>query len=252
MTGRNEEGPRSPQSTIELLWGLREPASRGPKATLSADRIARAAIAVADADGIAAVSMQRVAAELDFTKMSLYRHVAGKAELFAVMIDTAIGSPPDLASDSNGWRPQLEKWAKLMWANWRRHPWLPEASQWQRNPHLPGTGAARVIGPNEAGWVERAVAALNGTGLTNAEQLDAVFLISGHIRNTHAMTPGGVLPWNSATANGLAGELTRSHGEDYPTLSASPAIDPVASRKFGLAIILDGLELRIQQRNARA
>ncbi len=71
----------SSQGTTELLWGLRAAASRGPKATLTVAKIAAAGVAVADADGIEAVSMQRVAQSLDFTKMSLYRHVSGKAEL---------------------------------------------------------------------------------------------------------------------------------------------------------------------------
>ena len=63
--------------TVELLWGRRAAPTRGPKASLNIERIAAAAVAVADAEGIDAVSMQRVAEGLDFTKMSLYRHVAG-------------------------------------------------------------------------------------------------------------------------------------------------------------------------------
>src|SRR5919112_272562 len=66
---------------VELLWGLRQPPSRGPKPTLSVGRIVEAAVDVADAEGLAAVSMQRVADALDVTKMALYRYLAGKAEL---------------------------------------------------------------------------------------------------------------------------------------------------------------------------
>ena len=87
-----------PTRTVELLWGLRAASTRGPKATLNVENIAAAAVEVADTDGIDAVSMQRVAEDLSFTKMSLYRHVAGKADLIAVMIEHAVGTPPDLRS----------------------------------------------------------------------------------------------------------------------------------------------------------
>src|SRR5262245_39144895 len=93
--------------TAELLWGMRPAPTRGPKATLSVDKIAAAAVGVADAEGIDNVSMQRVAESLNFTKMSLYRHVAGKADLIAVMIEHAVGEPPDLSRIDGGWRRRL-------------------------------------------------------------------------------------------------------------------------------------------------
>src|SRR3954462_8643105 len=73
MASTGEDGYDEQAGTVELLWGLRERPTRGPKPALSIERIADAAVAVADAEGLAAVSMQRVASELDFTKMSLYR-----------------------------------------------------------------------------------------------------------------------------------------------------------------------------------
>src|SRR5689334_22149881 len=77
--------------TADLLWGPRERPSRGPKPGLTRDGIVRAAIGVADAEGLAAVSMQRVAAEVGFTTMALYRYVPGKNELVALMVDSAVG-----------------------------------------------------------------------------------------------------------------------------------------------------------------
>ena len=82
--------------TVEFLWGGRAQPTRGPKPALSLEQITDAAIAVADADGLAGVSMQRVAADLGYTKMSLYRYLSGKAELVALMVERVMGEPPAL------------------------------------------------------------------------------------------------------------------------------------------------------------
>lgn len=227
--------------TVELLWGLRQPPSRGPKPTLSVGRIAQVAVEMADADGLAAVSMQRVADALDVTKMALYRYLAGKAELLACMIEQAVGDPPDLDHLPGGWRPRLEAWARQMWARWDCHPWLPGA-----------TTGDRVMGPRELGWTECAVGALTGTGLSGREQLDAVFVLSGHIRNARSLATAGTQPWTSRRQV----ELLRGRADRFPALAAavpaageaSPAGDQDA-REFGLARILDGLGLLIAERS---
>ncbi|MFL6078095.1 MAG: TetR/AcrR family transcriptional regulator [Mycobacteriales bacterium] len=239
------EGTRGGQAgTVELLWGLRERPTRGPKPALSLERIADAAVAVADAEGMAAVSMQRVASALDFTKMSLYRYVTGKDELVAAMIEAAVGEPPDLSDVPGGWRGRLEEYARRLWATWQRHPWLPGAT----------VGQHRIMGPREVGWSEAAVSALDGTPLGGRERLDAVFLLSGHIRNTHSMSTAGSHPWTAdqqfspAVAN-----LKDVYRVRYPALTAAvgaAAADPSIDngREFGLRRILDGLELLITER----
>ena len=73
--------------SVELLWGQPERPNRGPKPGLSVERIVRVAIEIADAEGLPAVSMQRVASEFGFTTMSLYRYVPGKNELIDLMIE---------------------------------------------------------------------------------------------------------------------------------------------------------------------
>jgi AcrR family transcriptional regulator len=241
MTAEPATGFEGQGGTVELLWGLREPPSRGPKPTLSIGRIAQAAIDIADADGLAAVSMQRVADALDVTKMALYRYLAGKAELLACMIEQAVGDPPDLAHLLGGWRPKLQAWARQMWASWDCHPWLPGA-----------TTGDRVMGPKELGWTECAVGALAGSGLSGRERLDAVFVLSGHIRNTRSLATAGTQPWT--TRRQL--ELLRDHGDRFPALMAAvPAAEEAslsgdrAAREFGLARILDGLGLLIAERS---
>src|SRR5262245_60943816 len=99
---------------VQLLWGLREPGRRGPKPSLTLDEIVAAAIEVADAEGLAAVSMARVAKQVGSSTMALYRYVANKDELLLLMSDIGIDDPPvlpDAARGPEGWRKGLELWA---------------------------------------------------------------------------------------------------------------------------------------------
>src|SRR5215207_6107774 len=90
--------------TLELLWGARRRPRRGPKPSLSVEQIVSAAVEVADDEGLAALSMQRVAERLGFTTMSLYRYVPGKGELIDLMLDAAFGRPPDPEDEAPNWR----------------------------------------------------------------------------------------------------------------------------------------------------
>jgi AcrR family transcriptional regulator len=112
---------------------------------LTVGKIAAAAVLVADTEGIDSVSMQRVAESFDFTKMSLYRHVSGKSDLLAVMVEHAVGEPPDLRRIKGGWRPRLERWARALSASWEEHPWLPGVTV--------GARAMGLVRP--AGWSRR-------------------------------------------------------------------------------------------------
>lgn len=222
--------------TVQLLWGVRTTGSRGPKPTLSVERIAEAAVAVADAEGIEAVSMQRVAESLGFTKMSLYRYVASKADLLAVMIEHAVGEPPDLARSRGGWRGRLEKWARLLGESWEAHPWLPEV-----------TTGARVMGPREVAWVEAGVAALAGTPFSPAERMDVVVVISGHLRNTQSGEVAGTQPWHDPRHT----DLLRADADRFPALvelTGRRGRTPRQTRDFGLRCLLDGFELQVARR----
>jgi AcrR family transcriptional regulator len=136
-----------------------------------------------------AVSMQRIAADLGFTKMSLYRHVSSKSELLNIMIETVVGEPPDLSGVPGGWRARLEEFVRQLTEVWRQHPWLPAA-----------TVGVRAMGPRETGWTESAVAALAGTGLAGDERLAATFVVFGHIRNTQQWPRPGPKPGRAAAS----------------------------------------------------
>lgn len=93
-------GKGDPARSLALLWRTSERTSRKGKPDLSVDRIVRAGIEIADAEGLAALSMRRVAERLGVGTMSLYTYVPGKAELLDVMLDTVYGEtarPQDVA-----------------------------------------------------------------------------------------------------------------------------------------------------------
>jgi AcrR family transcriptional regulator len=241
----NRSGVEDQAGTVALLWGARPQPTRGPKPALSLERIAQAAVQVADADGLAAVSMQRVATELGVTKMALYRYVPGKAELIALMVDTAAGQPPLLDRGAGGWRAQLGHWARRLLALLQRHPWLLDA-----------TIGPRIVGPNELGWLEEAVATLDGTGLNGGERMDAAVVILGHVRTIaqQSRTPAGHphRPWEQLGT--VIAELLASHDDRYPALTVALASAPRhalpdAALDFGLDRIFDGLSVLITQRS---
>jgi AcrR family transcriptional regulator len=231
---------------VEVLWGGRPQPTRGPKPALSVQRIAQAALQVADADGLAAVSMQRVAGELGVTKMALYRYVPGKAELVALMVDTAAGPPPELDREADGWRAQLGHWARRLHELLQRHPWLLDA-----------TIGPRIMGPNELGWLEQAVAALDGTGLDGGEQMDAVVVILGHVRTIaqQSRTPTGTSQDHpEQQLESVIAALLATHGDRYPAVTAALASprshsSPDQALDFGLERIFDGLGVLIGRRS---
>jgi AcrR family transcriptional regulator len=117
-------------SGYDLLWGLRGP---GPTRRTTIDRaqIVDVATNIADAHGLAAVSMRSVAAALGTSPMSLYRHVPDKDALVSMMVDAAISHSSQAANDDalpEGWRERLRYIAGSTWRLCRRHRWFPEAS----------------------------------------------------------------------------------------------------------------------------
>ncbi|GIF68981.1 TetR family transcriptional regulator [Asanoa ishikariensis] len=227
----------------KLLWGPPAGPRRGPRPAFTLDDIARAGIAIADSDGLAAVTMQRVADQLGVTKMALYRYVPGKAELVALMLDIGIGGPP--ARDGDDWRTALDAWSHALFAALAAHPWALEAAV-----------GARVIGPNELGWMEAAVAALGGTGLRGAEMLDVAATLAGHVRSLAQQTAGMPADAEGALEEGIAA-LVAGREDRFPALSAAVSAARAGGQQnqaldFGLARILDGVATLIAERAADA
>ena len=238
------DDPSPPELAPSVLaaWGLREPPARGPRPTLSVTRIAEAAVAVADAEGVAAVSMGRIAAELQVSPMSLYRYVKAKGELLALMVDAAVGAPPT-DDASTGWRPALSAWAWAYHDSLRRRPWVLQ---------VPMTGPP--VTPNQTAWLERGLRGLAATPLTEPQKLSVMLLLSGFIRNEATLTAemgaeagGDIMP-------GWAAALRRlTTPEGFPALHAALASeafaqddDPDDEFIFGLRRLLDGVEALVE------
>lgn len=241
--------------SLELLWGTRKRPSRGPKPGLSVERIVWAAIEVADAEGLASLSMQRVANRLDFTTMSLYRYVPGKGELIELMLDAVFGQPPFPDDEAATWRAKLEWWAREEFAFYHRHPWTLEVAI-----------SGPALGPNRIAWLESALQAISGTGLTENEMLSVALLLTGYDRGaaqisvdvTQAERHTGVSAeqWGPVFARLMEKVID---DERYPMLAgvlASGVFDgpddaPHDDFEFGLQRILDGIAALVEARSPR-
>lgn len=233
------------QRAYDLLWGRGQRPSRGPKPSLTLERVVAAATAVADAEGLGAVSMQRVAADLGVTKMAMYRYVPGKSELVMLMIDAAIGEPPDF-DDVGDWRQRLGGWGRRLWQGFTEHPWLVAA-----------TVGRRPMGPCELAWMDSGVAALTGIGLTGPERLDTIVLLTGHVRSLAQqalpVTPASV----PLTETELLHQITTTleqRTDRYPALRDAVAEPPADADalEFGMERILDGIAALVERRAERA
>jgi AcrR family transcriptional regulator len=249
-TGEAASGlPRS----IEAAWGVHEPARRGPKPGLTLGLIVDAAVRVATRDGLAAVSMGRVAAEVGASTMSLYRYVTAKDELLALMIDAACGPPPSEAPARDGWRHGLARWSGSYLAVLRRHPWILR---------IPISGPP--VTPNMLAWLEYGLATMGETGLHPGERLSVMLLVSGYVRNdaTIAADIGAA----HATARSPDATVMVSwqrvidrfaDADRFPELRAVAASgvldqddDPDDEFQFGLERVLDGVEALVRARSA--
>jgi DNA-binding transcriptional regulator YhcF (GntR family) len=141
---------------------------------LAPDRIVAAAIAVADAEGLAGLSMRRVATENGVATMSLYRHVADKDDLLLKMLDAAFDECRFPARPPAGWRARLELAARTLWAMFQRHPWLAPALSVTRPQPIPRGLAC-------AEWV---LSALDGHGLDPSTMLTIYITLVNYVRGT--------------------------------------------------------------------
>jgi AcrR family transcriptional regulator len=158
-----------PERSIRLLWETPAEPSRGPKPGLSLDRIVAAGIAVADAEGLGALTMRRVAEQLGFTTMSLYRYVPGKAELLDLMLDAV---HDELELPKGDWRAALESMAREQWKLYRAHPWAAALG-----------GTRRMPGPRTMANLDASLAVVADLGLTGAEMVSVVTLVGQYVES---------------------------------------------------------------------
>ena len=216
---------------------------------LAPDRIVTAAIAVADAEGLAGLSMRRVATEIGVATMLLYRHVADKDELLLKMMNSAFGECRFPSHPPDGWRDQLELAARTLWAVFQRHPWLaPALSVTRPQPIARGLACAE--------WV---LTALDGRGLDPSTMLTIHITLVNYVRGTAVNLE---LEADAEAASGLNSEQWMDTQESAMRSIVEAGRFPVFERltgtdydfslenlfEFGLQRLLDGLTAVIDGR----
>jgi len=229
-------------------------------AALSRDEIVRAALSVADAEGADAISMRRIARELNAGTMSLYWHVASKEELLDLMIDAVMGEQ-QVPEPSGDWRADLGTLARSARSAFHQHLWVMD--------FMVGRPPA---GPKALQNLERALGSLDGLGLDKATAMNIVLTVT-----TYAL---GAVMREVQEANGdryiqqrFAGVtdqereamtrefVARLHATGrYPHMTAliEAGIDPDAAHtrdarfEFGLDCLLDGIAARVPRPGAEA
>ncbi|GAA3632196.1 TetR/AcrR family transcriptional regulator [Microlunatus ginsengisoli] len=225
-----------------VIWLRPTKPARGPVPGYSRERIAEVAIAIADAEGIEAVSMRRIAAELGTGAMTLYRYLPAKEDLYAVMIDQAFGLEPQDASGDV--RADLDTLARRYRSTLLRHPWLA------------GMAAGRpIMGPNLLRGNERDLALLDGHDLPIEEMLGVLNLIrhwvggevQDELADREAARRSGLDrdAWQARMAPYMRSLIETG---EFPYLERMiyEAVGTGHDERFahGLSILLDGIEAR--------
>jgi AcrR family transcriptional regulator len=218
--------------------------------TLTPARIITAAIAVADAEGLAAVSMRRVAAELGVATMSLYRHIADKDDLLMRMMDTCFSDWPFPADPPQSWRDRIELAARMLWAMFRRHPWLAPALSVTRPQPI-----ASAIPFTE--WV---LTTLDGQGLDLQRTFTAYITLFNYVRGTavhieseteaEALTGLNNEQWMEAQEATLQAIIDTGRFPTFQRLTTTAYdFDLDALFEFGLQCLLDGIAALLKEKS---
>jgi AcrR family transcriptional regulator len=238
--------------SLALMWELDEKPTRGPKPTLTLGRIVTAAIEIADAEGLEALSMRRVAEALGVGTMSLYRYVPGKAELLDLMIDQTNSLDPPVDRLGDDWRSAMEMLGRGIWRLYLRHPWLPFVDQ-----------SRPLLGPNSLDAFELAVRSINDSGLTDRQKVDAISIVEAFVSSVARLHNSAVMAEQRTglstdefwQAQSPVLEKAMSTGR-YPLIASLDA-DAFASSpeeffEFGLQCLLAGIEALVNKRRAKS
>lgn len=233
-----------------VIWMRPRRGSRGPQPSRDREAITRTAIAIADREGVAAVSMRRIAAEIGAGTSSLYRYFARKDDLLNLMVDGALaGGECRLSGD---WRADMREVAEGLRARFKDHPWL--CSTLAGKP---------TLGPNRMRMLEQSLSRLEATKLSLAERLVIIDTIASYVRGFVASEVADIA---ARAQSGLAEEQWLSDQADYAEALKTSGNYPLSATLFGelektepehrqnegfsagLDIILDGIQVRLNLR----
>ncbi|GAA0585473.1 TetR/AcrR family transcriptional regulator [Actinomadura livida] len=224
------------------IWMRPERPARGPRPAYSRAQITEAAIRVADAEGLEAATMRRIAAEIGAGAMSLYRYVPGRGDLVELMADRVMGEIDLEGVPSGDWRADLTRYAEGLRAMWLRHPWIAAVHR-----SLPG------LGPNQLRLIER-VAAVLDLYVSVDEGLSLMSILTGYVESAARDEVGQA---EEARRSGLTAAewMTRNSpyvrrlvdSGEYPMFTKivlearQPHLDPGDRFRYGLERVLDCL-----------
>jgi AcrR family transcriptional regulator len=250
---------------MALLWravissDAQQRTSPGPKPGLSVDEIVDAAIALADAEGMAALSMRAVGKHLGRTGMALYTYVPSKSELVDLMYDRVLGELPTGYDLSAGWRAAVTEWARTYWEFLLRHPWVLQVSS-----------ARPVLGPNEFATMEALIRSFDGLPVpalvlkhivgTLTSFVAGTARIVAETRQAPAATGLSEDDWWYARSAALT-DMAPDFAERFPALvrmetdsetppdGSMPYMERAALDTFtaGLGFLLDGIEATVRK-----
>lgn len=232
-------------ASLALLWGMHEPPTRGRKPTVTLDQIVTTAVEIADAEGLDAVSMRRIASELGLGTMSLYRHVPGKSELLDLMLDRV--NAPRRPGSQGGWKARLRECAYGFYELYTSHPWLLQVDQ-----------SRPLLGPNTMAGLEAIMGGLSDLPMTDQHKMIVVIsldsLVTGiarqEINAVRAVERTGVTDEQFWAAQAPVLEKAMSSG-DYPVMGAldEDTFNLTWEDTMDLAVsaFIDGLERRLER-----
>lgn len=255
---RDLTGGADPKRSIDLLWGSAGPGRRGPKPRYSVDEVVAAAIAVADAEGLPAISVRRIALELGVSAMSIYTYVPSKAELVELMYDRVLGEMDEAAVEGAPWREALTAVACDRWRLSERHPWMLDIAL-----HRP------PLGPNLLRRHEAALKILDSAGLDDLTKDLVIDILHNYIlgalqqareaREVERQSGLTDEQWFALAEPALTGRLDPAQfprvlrlGEAWRAADKALAADPIWRFRFGLGVVLDGIAALIQAKRAAA
>jgi AcrR family transcriptional regulator len=161
-----EVGTPEGRRVIEALWNPHpSPAGRGPRPRTSLAEVVDAGVAIADAEGLEALSIRKVAARLGIGAMSVYTYVPGRSELIELMIDR-VYADHGIPEPALGWRKRTEAWMRSTWRTYTEHPWLLDYNM-----------ARLPVGPHVLDVDEALYAALATAGFTGTDNVAVTNLI---------------------------------------------------------------------------
>lgn len=218
---------------------------RVPEGVLNRKTVVRAAIAIADAEGIGTLSMRRISTELQVSTMALYRHVASKDELLAEMIDQVYGEMVLPGPPHADWRQTLELALHREWGIFRRHPWAVSLA----------TVTRPVMTPRLVENGERIMGLLTDRGCSPDDALRIMMILNAYLSGM-ALEFAQVTELERETGTDSEGFWSAKRAELasedlYPNLlrvSAPPEFDIDGTFDLGMARLLDGITPLIEQR----